>query len=113
MYDRAWATKPHAALKGGPTTICPNTSSWLGVGQCMSTKVPRYQVLGTRFLTRVQLHLRLQGMGHENYRSADFLSVQVYVYTKVTLPNLRLAKMAVKFVLIKGCALVVLMTNQP
>ena len=78
----------------------------------MSTKVPEL-VTGTRFLTRVQLHLRLQGMGHENYRSADFLSVQVYVYTKVTLPNLRLAKMAVKFVLIKGCALVVLMTNQP
>ena len=51
-------------------------------------------------------------MGHEHNRSADFLSVQVYVYTKVTLPNLRQAKMAVKFVLIKSCALVVLMTNQ-
>ena len=38
------------------------------------------------FLTRVQLHLRLQGMGHELYRSADFLPVQIYIYTKVTLP---------------------------
>ena len=52
-------------------------------------------------------------MGHELYRRADFLSVQIYIYTKVTLPNLRLAKMAVKFVLIKSCVLVVLMTNQP
>ena len=64
------------------------------------------------FLTRVQLLLRLQGIGHEHYGSADLLSVQVYVYTKVTLPNLRLAKMAVKLVLIKSCALVVLVTNQ-
>jgi hypothetical protein len=59
----------------------------IGSQQCVSTRVPQTGTRpGTRFLTRVQLHLRLQGMGHELYRSADFLPVQIYIYTKVTLP---------------------------
>ena len=52
MYDRAWATKPHAALKGGATTICPNTTPGFGVAavhEHKGTSVPgtRYQVLNS------------------------------------------------------------------
>ena len=72
------------SARSSPYTILGSEPSPYTIGsqQCVSTKVPEL-VTGTRFLTRVQLHLRLQGMGHENYRSADFLSVQIYVYTKL------------------------------
>ena len=51
-YDRAWATKPHAALKGGGTTICPNTTApGFGVAAVHEHKGTltgiRYQVLNS------------------------------------------------------------------